>query len=117
MMADKNNILADRASPPTDAKVHTTACDYCVVGCGYKVYTWPLGTSGGTQADENALAMDFPTYEFSGQWISPNAHSQCVVDGQEHHVAVIADSDLSSRQQGWKPFGSWRLFGQESLRL
>ncbi|MEZ6151857.1 MAG: arsenate reductase (azurin) large subunit [Pirellulaceae bacterium] len=94
-MADKNNISPIVPLPPTDAKVHTTACDYCVVGCGYKVYTWPLGTSGGTQADENALAMDYPTYEFSGQWISPNAHSQCVVDGQEHHVAVIADSDLS----------------------
>ena len=24
--------------PPPDAKMVTTACDYCVVGCGYKVY-------------------------------------------------------------------------------
>ncbi len=22
--------------PPAHAQVHTTACDYCIVGCGYK---------------------------------------------------------------------------------
>ena len=28
--------------PPKDAKVHTSACQYCNVGCGYKIYTWPV---------------------------------------------------------------------------
>src|SRR5215211_5472384 len=28
--------------PPTSAKVHTSACQYCNVGCGYKIYTWPV---------------------------------------------------------------------------
>ena len=28
--------------PPQDAKVHTSACQYCNVGCGYKIYTWPV---------------------------------------------------------------------------
>jgi anaerobic selenocysteine-containing dehydrogenase len=25
--------------PPKSAKVHTSACQYCNVGCGYKIYT------------------------------------------------------------------------------
>ncbi|MFL5839171.1 MAG: hypothetical protein ACJ77Z_01820, partial [Thermoleophilaceae bacterium] len=28
--------------PPKTAKVHTSACQYCNVGCGYKIYTWPV---------------------------------------------------------------------------
>ncbi len=81
--------------PPRDAKVVTTACDYCIVGCGYKVYLWPEGTSGGPAAADNALQTDFPTEQMSGQWISPNAHSQCLVDGKLHHVAIVADADAA----------------------
>ena len=91
---DQNNNVTVPL-PPADAKVHTTACDYCIVGCGYKVYTWPHGTQGGVTAKENALGVDFPTDELSGQWLSPNAHSDCVVDGRKHHVAIIADADMS----------------------
>ncbi len=50
---------------------------------------------GGTDADQNALGVDFPVEQLSGQWISPNAHSTCIVDGQPHHVAVIADPDAA----------------------
>ena len=91
---DQNNNVTVPL-PPADAKVHTTACDYCIVGCGYKVYTWPHGTQGGVTAKENALGVDFPTDELSGQWLSPNAHSDCVVNGRKHHVAIIADADMS----------------------
>jgi arsenite oxidase large subunit len=81
--------------PPKDAKVVTTACDYCIVACGYKVFVWPEGQAGGTAAAENALGVDVPVDQLSGQWISPNAHSTCVVDGKPHHVAVIADPDAA----------------------
>ena len=48
--------------PPPDAKVHTTACDYCIVACGYKAYTWPLTSeNGGPNPEENALgALSIP---------------------------------------------------------
>ncbi len=49
--------------PPVNAEVITTACDYCVVACGYKVYRWPVGSnSGGPRADENAFGVDFPVH-------------------------------------------------------
>lgn len=81
--------------PPKDAKVVNTACDYCIVGCGYKAYVWPEGTEGGQKADENALGVDFPVAESSGQWVSPNEHSHCVVDGERHHLVVLPDADMT----------------------
>ena len=78
--------------PPPDAKVYTTACDYCIVGCGYRVFTWPEGTEGGPRANENALGQDMPTSAFQG-WISPNQHNFTMIDGQRHHVVVQPDPD------------------------
>ncbi len=85
--------------PPTDAKVQTTVCDYCIVGCGYKVYTWPVGREGGPQPEENALGATFPGY-IERPWISPNQHSIVQVDGQDHHVVVVADFDTEVVNRG-----------------
>ena len=48
--------------PPPDAEVISTACDYCIVACGYKVYRWPVkgGKTGGAKGSENAFGVDFP---------------------------------------------------------
>lgn len=81
--------------PPRDAKVVTTACDYCIVGCGYKVYVWPDGQEGGPTAEKNAYNKDFPVAQLTGAWASPNMHNHCVVDGKKHHVIVLPDSDSS----------------------
>ena len=79
--------------PPPDAKVSTTACDYCIVACGYKAYTWPLGKEGGPKASQNALKVDFPAAINSGKWISPNMHNIVHVEGKPHHLIVIPDGD------------------------
>lgn len=79
--------------PPADAKVATTACDYCIVACGYKVYTWPLGREGGPKASENALRVDFPSGIAAGKWVSPNMHNVVHVGGEPHHIIVIPDGD------------------------
>ena len=79
--------------PPPDAEVFTTACDYCIVGCGYKVYRWPIGREGGPKGGENALGVDFPTGMMSGGWISPNMHNIIMVGGRPHHVIVMPDKD------------------------
>ena len=79
--------------PPPGATVLTTACDYCVVGCGYKVFLWPVGTEGGPKAAENALNVDYPAQILRGKWISPNMHNIVLVDGVQNHVVVIPDGD------------------------
>lgn len=86
--------------PPRNATVRTTACDYCIVGCGYKIYTWPVGTEGGPKAKENALGVDFPTGMMSGKWISPNMHNIAMVDGRPHHVVVMPDGEATAVNLG-----------------
>lgn len=81
--------------PPPDAKVVSTACDYCIVGCGYKAFVWPEGTSGGQMADQNALGIDFPVAELSGKWVSPNEVGSCLVNGERQHVVVLPDPDAT----------------------
>jgi hypothetical protein len=61
-MATPYYIPEDRIPlPPKDADVLTTACDYCVVGCGYKVYRWPVGKEGGPKA--TPLAWTIPSHQ------------------------------------------------------
>lgn len=86
--------------PPPDADVFTTACDYCIVACGYKVFRWPLGKEGGPQAAENALGADHPTTPLSGRWFSPNQHNVVLVDGQPHHMVVKPDPDATVVNRG-----------------
>ena len=80
--------------PPPDASVYTTACDYCIVGCGYRVFVWPDGEEGGPRASENALGVDLPI-RLGGRWISPNQHNFALVDGKRHHVVVQPDPEAS----------------------
>lgn len=86
--------------PPADAQVHTTACDYCIVGCGYKAYTWPVDQAGGSKADENAFHADFPVAAAKGQWVSPNMHNTIKRDGKLHHVVVVPDGETAVNREG-----------------
>jgi arsenite oxidase large subunit len=79
--------------PPRDAEVLTTACDYCIVACGYKIYRWPVGKEGGLKAHQNALGIDYPVAPMSGKWISPSMHNIASVNGRPHNVVVIPDGD------------------------
>ena len=79
--------------PPPDARIAPTGCDYCVVGCGYKVYSWPVGREGGPASSENALGVDFPVPVLSGMWVSPNMHNIVQIDGSPHHVLVVPDGN------------------------
>jgi arsenite oxidase large subunit len=79
--------------PPPDARVQTSACAFCIVGCGYKIYTWPAGADSGVTAAENALGADFPVGVFAGTWVSPQMHNLVLVGGEPHHVVVLPDPD------------------------
>lgn len=79
--------------PPEDAEILTTACDYCIVACGYKVYRWPVGRDGGPRAHQNAFGVDFPRPVAGGAWASPNQHNVVSVDGKPHNILVVADQD------------------------
>ena len=86
--------------PPANAQVHPTACDYCIVGCGYKAYTWPVEDKGGSKADQNAFHADFPVRAASGNWVSPNQHNVVRKDGKLHHVVVVPDGETAVNRKG-----------------
>jgi len=86
--------------PPADAEVFTTACDYCISGCGYKVYRWPVGKEGGPEADQNGYGTKFPVATMAGVWASPNQHNIVSVDGKPHHVTVLGDKDTMAVNRG-----------------
>ncbi len=81
--------------PPPDARVINTVCDYCIVGCSQKAIVWPVGEQGGVKAKDNAYGVDFPVEQLTGQWVSPNQHSYCLVDGKKHHVVVHPDDSAT----------------------
>ncbi len=80
--------------PPKNADVISTACDYCVVACGYKVYRWPIkgGAVGGPEAEHNAFGVDFPV-EVLGPWVAPNQYNVVLHNGEPHHIIIIPDKD------------------------
>jgi arsenite oxidase large subunit len=86
--------------PPKSAKVHTSACQYCNVGCGYKIYTWPVAdtpkspTSGGP----------FPIGPL-GDWVSPAMVTRARVDGKDSYVAVVPDRDCIVNKGDHSPRG------------
>ena len=56
-MAFKRNI--DRLPIiPADATVHNVTCQFCIVGCGYHAYSWPVNKQGGTAPDQNIFGVD-----------------------------------------------------------
>ncbi len=79
--------------PPVDAERLTTACNYCIVACGYIVWRWPVGRQGGPAASENALGVDFPNGAPTGAWVSPTQHNIVEYEGRLHHVVVVPDFD------------------------
>ncbi|MCP3849191.1 MAG: arsenate reductase (azurin) large subunit [Gammaproteobacteria bacterium] len=81
--------------PPKDADVMTTACDYCIVACGYKIYRWPAnGKNGGMKASENAFGVDFPSNMLQ-EWVAPAQHNTCTYKGKKHNVVIIPDKDTN----------------------
>ena len=79
--------------PPRGAQRFDTVCQFCIVGCGYQVYKWPVRQDGGAAPNENALGLDFRKPQPAmGTWISPNQHS-VVTDrnGSRHNVVIIPD--------------------------
>ena len=43
---------------PPDAKEHNVTCHFCIVGCGYKAYTWDINKQGGTDPGQNKFKAD-----------------------------------------------------------
>ena len=83
--------------PPKNAEAYNTVCQYCTVGCGYKVYIWPEGYVGGLKAGDNAFGIDFTTPQppLAGFSYTESMHSTIRKrDGHTYHVAIVPAHEI-----------------------
>lgn len=76
--APSTEVAAPLAVIPPNAKRVPTACDYCIVGCGYEAITWPVDDAPSAEPDP-------------ADWYAPAMHTIADVDGRPHHVVVRPD--------------------------
>ncbi len=85
--------------PPKNAQVLRTPCEFCIVGCGYIAYKWPVGKDGQPK-NKNVWGIDLtkqqPAY---GHWISQHQH-QIVKenDGKDYNLVIIPDKECFVNQ-------------------
>jgi len=86
--------------PPKDAKVHNVTCDFCIVGCGYKAYSWPINKQGGTAPGRNAFGADLSKQQetLSGAWYNPAMYNIVEQNGEPVHLVVMPDKDCVVNQ-------------------
>lgn len=80
---------------PKDAKEHNVTCHYCIVGCGYKAYTWPTNKQGGMAADENIFGTDLSKQQpaETAAWYAPSMYNIVSQNGQDVHIVIKPDHD------------------------
>jgi len=95
-MAYKRNV--DRLPIiPADAKKHIVTCHYCIVGCGYHAYTWPVKKEGGTAPGENAFGVDLTKQQpaEAEAWYAPSMYNVVKQDGKDVHLVIKPDKGCS----------------------
>ena len=79
---------------PADATRRNVVCHYCIVGCGYHAYTWPMNRQGGTAPGENAMGADLSVQQpaETDAWYAPSMYNVVKVDGEDRHIVIKPDS-------------------------
>jgi len=80
---------------PADAKEQNVTCSYCIVGCGYKAYTWPLNKQGGTAPDQNVFGTDLSQQQplEADAWYAPSMYNIVKQDGRDVHLVIKPDAN------------------------
>src|SRR4029453_14284933 len=80
---------------PKDAKEFNVVCHYCIVGCGYHAYTWPINKQGGTAPDQNKFGVDLGKQQpaETAAWYSPAMYNIVKQNGEDVHIVIKPDKD------------------------
>jgi arsenite oxidase large subunit len=95
------SMKKDRVPLPTvDAQKTNLVCHFCIVGCGYHTYKWPVNKEGGAAVNANALEMDFtkqlPPLAIA---MTPNMHNVITdADGSKHNILIVPDKACNVNQ-------------------
>ncbi|HQR72146.1 MAG TPA: arsenite oxidase large subunit, partial [Burkholderiaceae bacterium] len=94
--------------PPAGAQKTNMTCHFCIVGCGYHVYSWAVGQEGGRAPNQNALGQDFRKQLPALAMTLTPAMTNVVTDrnGARRNIMIVPDkacvvnSGLSSTRGG-----------------
>ena len=80
---------------PADAKEFNVTCHYCIVGCGYKAYTWAVNKQGGTAPDQNKFGVDLSKQQGAetAAWYSPAMYNIVHQNGEDVHIVIKPDKN------------------------
>jgi arsenite oxidase large subunit len=80
---------------PKDAKEFNVVCHYCIVGCGYKAYTWAVNKQGGTAPDENKFGVDLGKQQpaETAAWYSPSMYNIVRQNGDDVNIVIKPDKE------------------------
>jgi arsenite oxidase large subunit len=80
---------------PTDAKEHNVTCQFCIVGCGYKAYTWDINQQGGPAPSQNKFGVDLSKQQdaMTANWYAPSMYNIVKQDGKDVHIVIKPDHD------------------------
>jgi arsenite oxidase large subunit len=80
---------------PPDAEERNVVCHFCIVGCGYKAYTWDINKQGGTAPDQNKFGVDLSQQQppETEAWYSPAMYNIVRQNGREVHLVIKPDKD------------------------
>ncbi len=78
---------------PADAKEHIVTCQFCIVGCGYKAYSWDINEQGGTSSSENKFGVDLAKQQLpmTPNWYAPSMYNIVKQDGKDVHLVIKPD--------------------------
>ena len=80
---------------PSDAKEFNVTCHYCIVGCGYKAYTWAVNKQGGTAPNQNKFGVDLSKQQGAetANWYSPSMYNIVQQNGEDVHIVIKPDKE------------------------
>ena len=80
---------------PADAKEHNVTCQFCIVGCGYKAYTWDVNRQGGTAPGQNKFGVDLSKQQEAQtpNWYAPSMYNIVKQNGRDVHIVIKPDEN------------------------
>ena len=78
---------------PAGAREQVVTCHFCIVGCGYHAYTWPVNKQGGTDPADNIFGVDLAEQQYAETpaWYSPSMYNIVKQDGKDVHIVIKPD--------------------------
>ena len=78
---------------PANAQVNNATCHYCIVGCGYKAYTWPVNQQGTFTDNWTGEDLSAQQPAETANWYAPSMYNVVRQNGRPVHLVIKPDVD------------------------